>query len=77
MSLVCITETWFKEYIENCSVSIQGFSLERKDRLNGRGGGVGCYVINDIDYLRLNNLEVDNLESYGRKDYNVKFRAPF
>ena len=32
VSVVCINETWFIEYIENCSVSIQGFSLEKKDR---------------------------------------------
>ena len=36
--------------------------MERKDRSYGRGGGVACYVRNDIDYLSLNNLEVDHLE---------------
>ena len=36
--------------------------MDTKGRSYGRGGGVACYVRNDIDYLRLNNLEVDNLD---------------
>ena len=31
VSIVCITETWFKEYIGDESVSLYGYNLERKD----------------------------------------------
>ena len=40
---ICVTETWLKEYISN-NIKLQGFSLERKDRINRRGGGLACYM---------------------------------
>ena len=57
-----ITETWFKEYIVDESVSLYGYNLERKDRTHGRAGGVACYVRNDVLYKRLDSLEVPELE---------------
>ena len=42
VSLVCVSETWFKEYMGNDSLNLYGFNLERKDRNNGRAGGVAC-----------------------------------
>ena len=51
--LLCITETWFKEYIGDESVSLYGYNLERKDRMHGRAGGFGrvaCYVRNNVLY---------------------------
>ena len=46
VSFVCVTETWFTEYMGNDSVALHGFCLERKDRRCRRGGGVACYVKN-------------------------------
>ena len=39
VSLVCVSETWFKEYMGNDSLNLYGFNLERKHRHNGRAGG--------------------------------------
>ena len=55
ISIVCKTETWFKAYIGYESVSLYGFNLEKKDRKNGRAGGVACYVRNDVLYKRLDS----------------------
>ena len=41
---------------------MQGFCLERKDRGRGRDGGVACYIRNDLMYMRLNDMEVHDLE---------------
>ena len=62
VSMVCLTETWFKYYMSNESLAVHGYSLERKDRNNGRRGGVACYVRNDVFYKRLDSLEDDELE---------------
>ena len=62
VSIICITETWFKEYIGDESVSLYGYNLERKDITHGRAGGVACYVKNDVLYKRLDSLEVPELE---------------
>ena len=48
--------------MSNESFAVHGYSLERKDRNNGRGGGVACYVRNDVFYKRLDSLEDDELE---------------
>ena len=63
IDVVCITETWFREYMDDTSLALEGFCLERKDRDHRRGGGVACYSIrNDIEYNRLLEFEDDMLE---------------
>ena len=61
-SIVCVTETWFKEYMDIHSLALEGFCLERKDRINGRGGGVACYIRNAINSKRLVDMEDTELE---------------
>ena len=58
VSIVCVSETWYKEY----SLTMERFCLERKDINNGRGGGVACYIRNDINYKRLVDMEDAELE---------------
>ena len=66
ITIVCITETWYKECIGDESVSLYGYNLERKDILHGRAGGVACYVRNDVLYKRLGSLvEVGNWRLFG------------
>ena len=63
VSIICVTETWFKYYMDDSDLSIEGFSLERKDRCDGRtGGGVACYIRNIFMYKILSNLEENELE---------------
>ena len=64
VSIIYATETWFKYYMDDNNLSIEGFSLERKDRCDGRrGGGVTCYIRNSFTYKRLSNLEEKELEA--------------
>ena len=62
IALACVTETWFRDYMDDDSLAIEDFSLERKDRFDRRGGGVACYVRNDLVYIRLRDLEDEELE---------------
>ena len=62
VSVVCVSETWFKDYMGNDSRNLHGFNLERKDRKNGRAGGVACYLRSDLLYSRLIAYEDDELE---------------
>ena len=58
VSIICVTETWFKYYMDDNNPSIDGFSLKRKDRRDGRtGGGVACYIRNSFIHKILSNLE--------------------
>ena len=38
VSIVCVSETWLKDYMDSSSLTKQGFCLERKDRDHGRAG---------------------------------------
>ena len=62
VSVVCVSETWFKDYMGKDSVNLYGFNLERKYRKNGRAGGVACYLRTEILYSRLYAYEDDELE---------------
>ena len=63
VSTICVTETWFKYYMDDTNLSIEGFSVERKDRCDGRTGDeVACYIRNSFMYKRLSNLEEKELE---------------
>ena len=62
VSVVCVSETWFKDYMGKDSLNLYGFNLERKDRKNGRARGVACYLRTDILYSRLCAYEDDELE---------------
>ena len=42
VSIVCVGETWFKDYKHSTSLTMQWFCLERKDRSLGRAGDVAC-----------------------------------
>ena len=37
-SIACVTETWFKEYMDIDSLNMEGFCLEMKDRSRGDRG---------------------------------------
>ena len=75
VSIICVTETWFKHYMDDNNLSIEGFSIERKDRCDGgTGGGVACYIRNSFMYIRLRGRVVkdvghlDHVRSYGVRE---------
>ena len=48
--------------MDDTNLALDGFCLERKDGGHRRGGGVACYIRNDIEYNRLRELEDEMLE---------------
>ena len=59
VSCVCVTETWFKKFMSDESVSLSGYCCESKDRVGRAGGGVACYVAATVAYDRLVDIEDD------------------
>ena len=60
--VVCATETWLSSDVPTESVSMNGFSLFRKDR-NRQGGGIACYVRSSIPCSVLTECDETGLES--------------
>ena len=57
--VICITETWLNNNILDDEMSIEGYNLFRKDRDSTekqRGGGVAIYIKNELDSMRVDEL---------------------
>lgn len=50
LDLIAASETWFKSYRTNKSVSLPGYGIVRNDRYGKRSGGVILYVREGINY---------------------------
>ena len=57
-----ITESLLNENISSSLLNIKGYSFERKDRRGQKGGGVGVFIKSNIDYIRREDLENQQLE---------------
>ena len=64
-----ICETFLNPAIDDISINVQGYKIERKDRYEsanavaGKGGGVLIYIADHIDYERRIDLESTEVES--------------
>ena len=61
-SIVCFTETWLTPDIPHSVVDMQGYSLLRRDRTSGLGGGVAIYISNNLQFHRFSSLECNEFE---------------
>ena len=57
IDIAAVTETRFRKDIDDERVTLAGYCLHRRDRVNNRGGGVCLYVSNTIHSKRLLDLE--------------------
>ena len=57
------TETHLHNDIRDEEIKIEGYTFVRNDRKNGSGGGVGCFIRNDLGWQRREDLEKDCLET--------------
>ena len=58
-----LTETHANSTITDSEFNIDGYTVIRKDRSTGIGGGVLCYIRSDLNWKRRLDLETDEIES--------------
>jgi len=74
-TVVCLTETWLDNLIDNVTVQLNGYAdLFRMDR-NRHGGGVLAYAKNDVFCVRCFDFESDNVEVLWLGLRTAKFRC--
>lgn len=49
VDIVCVTETWLNDNVNDTSIQVDGYTILRHDRKTGRGGGICVYHKMDID----------------------------
>ena len=57
-----ITESHTTSSVNDGELSIDGYNMIRKDRSTGIGGGVICYIRDDLKWQRRNDLEQPGIE---------------
>ena len=62
VDIACVTETWLSDEVTHCVTNIDGYTCERRDKVDRRGGGVLTYIRNSIPYHRSSILECDKVE---------------
>ena len=62
IEIIIVTETWLSDNIPSEAVNISGYTLIRKDRVNGLGGGCAIYVPEVISTKTRNDLSDPNFE---------------
>ncbi len=61
-TIMCFTETWLKDIVDNNAISIDHYSLIRKDRIRAQHGGVCLYVRDSIPATVLTEYDVGEVE---------------
>ena len=65
LDIVVITETWLSPNVNNSAINLNGFSIFRRDRCDGRRGGGVCVYVNDrmpvVHLKELSHPEVESL----------------
>lgn len=59
IDIVCVSETWFKPYVQDGLVKLSGYSVCRNDRTS-RAGGVAIYVKDNIKYKIINKSDISD-----------------
>ena len=56
--IIAVTETWLKPDTPSRLLAIEGYFLERLDRIDRVGGGVAFYIRDHLRYERLNDCDI-------------------
>lgn len=67
LDFICLSETWLKQSSSTSVFTVPGYQCFRRDRLNGKGGGVLFYVKDDIKCERVIYKAGSMLEYVGIK----------
>ena len=60
--IMCFTEAWLKDTVDSNAISIEHYSLVRKDRIRAQHGGVCIYVRDYIPVTVISEYDSDDVE---------------
>ena len=63
VDILCLCETFLSNSIQSRELSVEGFNIIRRDRINKIGGGLLIYTSDQTKTVRRDDLEVSSIES--------------
>ena len=63
IDVLCLSETRLNSYVTDAQLSVDGFTLVRKDRTANKGGGIMIYLKKSLRFMFCNQLNDDHLET--------------
>ena len=61
--IICITETWGKEWVNDGIFSLQGYTMYRNDRNGQVGGGTILYISDKVEHRVCRPLNAYDFDS--------------
>lgn len=65
LDCICITESWLRSSIHDNVVTLEGFNIIRRDRVESEHGGVCMYIKDTINFTVLAELQEPSFECFG------------
>eukprot|EP00732_Lithocolla_globosa_P001024 Lithocolla_globosa_v1_NODE_441_length_4050_cov_246.680100.p1 type:complete len:412 gc:universal NODE_441_length_4050_cov_246.680100:2734-1499(-) len=62
-SIIGISELWLNETENFNQFNIQGYNFEPKPKKNNLGGGVGCYIRDNLDYAIRKDINIEQCDN--------------
>ena len=76
LDIFAVSETWLSDAIPNGLIDINGYTIFRRDRIGGIGGGVALYIRTTIQHTICDDLISEKLENIWVHIKHVHFK-PF
>ncbi len=62
LDCLCVVKTWLQSHIHDNIVALEGYNINRRDRIEAMHGGVCMFIKNTFKFTVLENLQEADLE---------------
>ena len=61
--IICFSETLLSDSVKNKEINLQGYTIHRRDRIGKLGGGLLIYSSKELNTIRRDDLEMQEIEA--------------
>ena len=61
--IICFSETFLSDSVKKKEINLQGYTIPRRDRLDKLGGGLLIYSSKELNTIRRDDLEMQEIDA--------------